>query len=280
MDEYPAPGLTADWLNAWLAAIGVTVLLPDARLRWTNDPLPQAVFHLPDDSDPLPDLIAAALPTVDDHRNLTIADLPRRVKLDTFRSKACVERSTGGWSLASSLTDLAEARDDEATHGPLDPPAPRGETLYTRLVACRSDLNNGAPKKIEASLLGMATRRSMNGLGFDFRRLSPGTNAVDPAVECLAFEALRLFPTRGNGRVARQRGWTSHESQRGAFRWPAWKPPLDHWAIDGLLDSFQALGYRADARTRLGVTATFHSVPYRKKTEMDSTRGYASERIW
>lgn len=29
MAEGLAPGLTADWLNAWLAAIGVTVLVPE-----------------------------------------------------------------------------------------------------------------------------------------------------------------------------------------------------------------------------------------------------------
>ena len=34
--RHEAPGLPADWLNGWLAAIGVTVLIPGARLRWTG----------------------------------------------------------------------------------------------------------------------------------------------------------------------------------------------------------------------------------------------------
>jgi len=38
-----APGLTADWLNAWLAAIGVTVLVPQARL---SDPFPNSTNPL------------------------------------------------------------------------------------------------------------------------------------------------------------------------------------------------------------------------------------------
>jgi len=47
MGDLLAPGLTADWLNAWLAAIGVTVLVPGIRLGWSADPLPVAHFDIP-----------------------------------------------------------------------------------------------------------------------------------------------------------------------------------------------------------------------------------------
>jgi hypothetical protein len=59
---------------------------------------------------------------------------------------------------------------------------------------------------------------------------------ADPVVELLTFAALLLFPVRGNGRRIRQRLWTDNSTRRGAFQWIAWRPALDRWGIDALLD--------------------------------------------
>lgn len=281
MAEYPAPGLTADWLNAWLAAIGITVLLPDAKLLWTDDPLPKAIFTLPDDSEPLAERVAAALPSPTEIDQLAIAGMGRKVWLAEYQMRAAGARATNDSSMSSSVTDLALDKDGLAEHGPLDPPAPRGETLFTRLVACRRDLDDRVQPAVTATLAGTAERRPMNGLGFDYRRLRPppANNTVDPMVECLAFDALKLFPVRGNGRVGRQRGWTAPGGTPGAFTWVSWRPPLDVWAIDALMDEFYTSHSGVEARSK-GVTAVFSSVPYQRRSDSDVTRAYASERIW
>ena len=63
--RHEAPGLPADWLNGWLAAIGVTVLIPGARLCWTDDGVPSAVFETDEPVD-LAKVVADALPTLRD----------------------------------------------------------------------------------------------------------------------------------------------------------------------------------------------------------------------
>ena len=39
--ERECPGLPAEWINGWLAAVGTTVLDSELRLSWTMDPSPQ-----------------------------------------------------------------------------------------------------------------------------------------------------------------------------------------------------------------------------------------------
>ena len=60
MAEVKCPGLPAFWLNAWLAAVGATVLVPRIRLRWTGDRTPVAVLSS-EDGDPV-ELLASSWP--------------------------------------------------------------------------------------------------------------------------------------------------------------------------------------------------------------------------
>lgn len=274
MDEHPAPGLTADWLNAWLAAIGVSVLLPDARLRWTDDPLPQAMFHLPRDSHPLPDRIAAALPTVDDIGGWVISQIDGKVRsTSTYRDLADVARAARDDTLSMMVTDLGDAATDGSLpKAPFDPPVPAGRTLSWRLSRAAESISPES-ERVAATLGGTAPRDGGNGLGFDYRRIGSGTDSL---VEVLAFEGLRLFPVRGDGHRARQRGWTAGVMTRRAFRWPVWSEPLDRWAIDAVLDIAATNGNRVGSP----VTGMFGSVPYKVTSVADPTRGYASERIW
>jgi len=288
-----APGLTADWLNGWLAAVGVTVLVPGAKLRWSEDALPVAELQVPGDRS-VAQLITAGLPRPEAIEELAIAKqhVRRNVPLETYRDRAAVTRRTHDFSLAASLTDLLEKLDEnDLPHSPFDPPAPKGRTLHDRVGACVNAIfvSDDAPRKVGATLDGTAIRVKMNGLGFDYRRLDApaqpnGDNFVDPVAEILAFHALALFPVRGNGGTERARGWVGPASRRHSFSWPAWSSPLDRWAIDALLDRAHAVissrSYPEVALRRLGVTALFATVAYRTDSRSDPTRAYASERLW
>ena len=164
MSPFEAPGLTADWLNAWLAAIGVTVLLPEVHLSWSDDAIPYAQLHAPDVSG-LADLLAERLPTEGSLAESTIARnlegtthaFGRNVTLEAFRERARVERPSGTHELAASVTDLRFDRDIDQLnlpHGAFDPPAPRGETLWSRAAACVHMLgaDPALPGRIDQSL--------------------------------------------------------------------------------------------------------------------------------
>lgn len=281
-DHLTARGLPSDWLNSWLAAIGVTALIPAVRLTWTDDAIPVAQFHgVPD----LVDRLHAALPSVEALAASPIArkleghrEMPRNFDLTVWEDRAQVERVSGHWHLAASATDLVDLEEGAALpHSPFDPPMPRGITLHDRVVACRDAVEDA--EQVRASLNGAGRMVQTNGLGFDTRRLptaveSAGKVFVDPVVELLAFYALPLFPARGAGRgnEVRARGWTDRPSQEGAFRWAAWRPLLGRWGVDAFLDRF----YRGDGRH---VLAMYESVPYRPSGTSDTTRAYASKRV-
>lgn len=111
--RYEAPGLTADWLNGWLAAIGVTVLLDGVRLSWADRPVPFAVFEMDEEID-LVQALAESLPTEQTLADSTIArklpeamyEFPRKVTLESFRERAALERRMHGSHLATSVSDL------------------------------------------------------------------------------------------------------------------------------------------------------------------------------
>lgn len=312
-----ARGLTGDWLNGWLAAVGATVLVPQLRVAWTPEPVPTAVFHLGDPGGVGP-ILADALLDNAGLQQLAIArvhpdaarDLTRKVDLGAFADRAQLARSRDlhphDRSLEASLTDLVDIeKTGEVAHGPFDPAAPRGTTLFDRLVACRAALDNPTFRGdadligiIAASLGGRGRRYQTNGLGFDYRRAASGVYGaaevhVDPVVECLAFFGLGMFPVRGDGRTARQRGFTAAQSKRGAFRWPCWTEPLDAWAVDAMLDRFyDAIHIRRAEDTaglrpagiparlrRLGITAIFGSVYQDPRGSADTYRAFASERV-
>lgn len=282
-----APGFAGDWLNGWLAAIGVTVLLDDVRLSWTGGPSPIARFHH-DGTSPVAARILAALPDVDWFTQRPFAAARRKVDLDTFQAAAAKSREERDDHLAPFVTDLlADSGTEKARlldlgdlrHGPLDPPAPKGTTIIDRAAACRRALGDASEARILETLRGIAARSQMNGLGFDIRRLAVGSQPdakvmVDVVIECLCFVAARVFPFRGDGRRTRLRGWEG-PPRRGAFVWPVWSEPLDAWAVDALVDVFSA--DRKAAQARYSVCGGFALVPFEPSGKSDTTRGYASE---
>lgn len=288
MNTYDAPGLTANWLNGWLAAIGVTVLVEGVRLAWSNDAVPHARFE--GATGTILDEIASKLPCEETlaqsviARNLAGAEhpFPRNVSIEAYLERVRIERSVRQGMLAASVTDLrAEVDPKSLDHGAFDPAAPRGETLWSRAVACaRAVPDDERADMLAATLAGRGVRKQLNGLGFDCRRLPAGVHATgaiskifaDPVIELLCWEALRMFPTRGNGKRVRQRGWSERSTRRGAFVWFAWKPFLDRWAIDALLDLDDS------ARRRFLIEA-YRSVPYQPGGTADPTRAYFGERI-
>ena len=298
MGDLVARGLPADWLNGWLAAVGVTVLVPGTRLAWTDDPVPRACFSWPSDEE-LPELIARHLPATEELDELVIAGLPQNMKVDQYQEAAGRERQRREPGLGILATDLdlgTRAPDAPLATGPFNVGAPRGETLFTRLRACRRALD-GEPvdRQVAATLAGRGRRHDTNGLGFDYRRISASVakearKLVDPVVECLCFYGLQLHPMGGNGTSVWQRGWIDRPDRRRAFVWPVWTRPhlLDRWAVDALLD----IVYRDSRRQaqdgrfrvipslrRLGVSGLYGSIPFERTGSSDATRGYASERV-
>jgi len=291
IEVVPCPGLSANWLNAWLAAIGITVLLPGVQLAWTDDPIPSALISASDDHLPLAPALANALPTEADLRELTIArpkdrgypEFSRRVDLPTFAARARLERLRHDGFLSASVTDLLDPLPAEGLpHSPLDPPMPRGVTLWERAVSCRQDLLHPT-EDISRTLHGRGRRVSNNGLGFDIRRLSAGASSgdtrVDPALELLAFLALPLFPIRGDGHRDLTRCWSGPPTRKGAFAWCGWSQPLDRWAIDALVDLLPRAKSDTGLASRLRLSSWFQSVPYQASGTSDTTRAYASQRV-
>jgi hypothetical protein len=270
-----------------MAAIGVTALVPGVRLCWTDAGIPFAVFETARPVD-LPKVVAEALPTSETLASSVIArtlpgtqhDFSRNVPIAAFRERAVVERRAGEGILAASVSDLSvDVKLDNLEHGAFDPPAPQGRTLWSRAAACARALAKSADiaQRVQDTLSGSGQREELNGLGFDARRLPGGMHPArdvgvyaDPVAELLVFSALPLFPVRGNGRRIRQRLWTDSSTKRGAFQWIAWRPALDCWGIDALLDlPPRDVGGLALAR--------YQVVPYRPSDPNDR-RAYFAER--
>jgi len=290
MHEEHAPGLSVDWLNGWMAAIGVCVLLPGARLSWTGDPVPTARFLVPGEAS-LPQLVAQHLPSEEQLGKLAISrrldgrlELPRTVTLAAYTDRVDIERKTRDASVSSTLTDLVDDNQlDDLPHSPFDPAVPRGITLWERVISCRQAIED-AVEHLAATFAGKGRRVAANGLGFDARRLVAGVQEadkrVDPVVELLAFLALPLFPMRGNGKQgdqARARGWQGPAGRTASFRWCAWSPYLDRWGIDALVDLLSEARQDPASAKRLGITAWYHTVPYRWLSTSDTTRAYGAE---
>lgn len=279
-----ATNYSADWINAWLAAIGITVAVEGVRLYWSQDPVPCARFESAYAD--LPAVVYERLPAAEYLAKLPIArqlegraDFPRKVTLDAFRDRVDLEREAPESALAISVTDLVAPRskarpEDGLHHSAFDVTVPKGITLWQRANACRQAVT--CPSMVAQSLCGHPPRVKTNGLGFDVRRIPSrsdgGDNYVDPVVELLAFLGLSLFPVRADARRVRTRGWSSSAKERGAFRWAAWRLPRDRWSIDAWLDRFHA-----NLGTDVG--PVFQSVPYRPVGASDTTRGYASEPV-
>lgn len=305
------PGLPAEWINGWLAAVGTTVLDPEMRLSWTPDPSPIAVLHHPDKE-------AVAALTEAWPSSTRLDDMPldvdrsgdrplkRNPDVEIFRKR--VKTASGhqdAWTLTSTLTDLAIGPKGTASHGLFDPPVPKGLVLYERLVEVHSRAlgdDQELDGRMSASFDGVPNLTACNGLGFDVSRLPTRSELkrklvfVDPIVEVLAFFGLALLPVRGNGvrlrqERVRQRGYGIGGRRENTFVWPAWRHPLDRWGIDALLDTWhqtwkpQKRDDGIEWRTsrfdwdKLGVHAGWATRSYRGTDRNDITKGFSSQRI-
>ena len=294
------PGLCADSVLGWLAAVGTTVLDKRLRLHWTTDAAPFAV--LSSNKDPFNTLFDAWLDGV------LLNDMPispnwmrgsqpmkRNVPVESFRERAkMARRHRHSWVLSSTMTDLQVGKGGIVEHGPFDPPVPQGLTLHDRLLNLHKTLAKSLRKPFMDSLLGQAPRVQGNGLGFDHARLGSladetDRRLIDPVVEVLAFFGLSLFPVRGDGvdvrpelQKGRQRGWLPFDDNGTTiqrFVWPAWSQPLDSAGIDALLDAWRPVRIDRNAKL-LGIHSGWQSVEYEGKSKKDiSTKAYGSMRL-
>ncbi len=299
MVEVICPGLPASWLNAWLAAVGTTVLDSRIRLRWTTERTPTAVLCA-DETDPVAAL-AAAWPDQRELASMPIAErwkepppLPRKVSVDAFVARARASRGhRHSWTLSSTMTDLSVDQNREVAHAPFDPAGPGTiKWLHHRLLKVHREVEPSVDR-LKDSLFGTAQRVKDNGLGFDLTRMGSQSDAsamsVDPVVEVLAFYALALLPVRGTGtdRSVRgsaypsvvQRGWLRIPGSRREhrFMWPTWSASLDCPAIDALLDLWEP--HRKSGWARVGVHAAWQSVQFKPRATADTTRGFGAGRV-
>ena len=249
MTQVTCPGLPADWINGWLAAVGATVLDARIRLHWTTDSGPLAVLSAAE-VDPVAALVES-WPDMALLSDLPIAqcweeagEVRRKVPVEAFVTRARAARGHRySWTLSSTMTDLCVDENGEVAHAPFDPAGP-GPTkwLHHRLMKVHGQVEPSA-ERIRDSFAGKAVRVKDNGLGFDQTRLgslSDGTSIwTDPIVEELAFFGLAILPVRGRGAdrrldryadvAERQRGWRKIPGSRDPrrFNWPAWRQPLD-----------------------------------------------------
>ena len=304
------PGLPAEWVNGWLAAVGATVLDPQLELHWSTGPSPVAVMRHPL-LDPA-EAIAAAWPDT-----TRIAEMPlaanragcitlnkndkRSVAVEAFTERVSATRGhRDAWTLTSTITDL-ETHNGAVNHGPFDAAGPGTiKWLHHRLTKVHAHTPNTLPELVKAvseTLDGISLPSpNENGLGFDFYRIPDRarhgiSNQTHPLVEVLAFFGLALLPVRGDGirrpefHRARQRG---HDiaTNRG-FLWPAWSQPLNRYAIDALLDQWHRTWlnpqqhHRRTAATwrQLGIHAAWRTTPYQPASSSDNTRGFNSELV-
>ena len=179
MVEVICPGLPASWLNAWLAAVGTTVLDSRIRLRWTTEHTPRAVLCA-DEVNPV-EVLAASWPDRDGLTAMPITErwkdtppLPRKVSVDAFVARA---RATRGhrhsWTLSSTMTDLSVDENREVAHAPFDPAGPGTDQVAAPSLAEGSSRRLNRPiERLTDSLCGKSTARVKdNGLGFDLTRM-------------------------------------------------------------------------------------------------------------
>lgn len=298
MPRTNCPGLPADWLNGWLAAVGATVLDSRIRLHWTAD-THRAVLSA-ENVEPT-EAVVESWPDAELLKDLPIAEnwngagrLQRKVSVGAFAERA---RSARGhrysWALSSTMTDLCIDENGEVAHAPLDPAGPGTiKWLHHRLMKVHSKVEPTI-ERIRDSFEGRAVRVKDNGLGFDQTRLGSQSDEndkyVDPVVETLAFFGLAILPVRGNGvdqRLSRfpparetQRGWLTIPGERHdrRFTWPAWSQPLDCAGIDALMDIWKPMHGRRSAWTRIGVQAGWRSVRLMPRGSNDVTRAFGAE---
>lgn len=302
MAEVTCPGLSANWVNGWLAAVGATVLEPRIRLHWSRDATPVAVISS-QDGDPV-DALVPAWPSSAMLADLPVAEnwpkagtehgvrLQRKVPVAALRARMRKARAHPfSWTLTSTMTDLCVDKAGNAGHAPFDPAGP-GTTKWLHHRLTKAHAHVDPPSEwICRCLAGRGRRVEDNGLGFDQTRVGSQADKsgkwIDPVVEVLAFFGLALLPARGEGvdlrlspsaeLTVRQKGWLKPARAERHFFWPAWKQPLDRNGIDALLDAWNP----EERRTwhRYGVHAAWKSVRFMRTSDADATRAYGARRL-
>jgi len=299
LQEVTCPGLPASWVNAWLAAVGATVLDSRIRLHWSVNGKPMAVLSAVEIC-PI-DALLESWPTKNFLDDLPIAEywredgpVRRKVSVEDFTQRTRLARGHPySWTLSSTMTDLCVDKNGEVEHAPFDPAAP-GSTgsLHDRLKKLQKNLEI-SKNRIKNSFMGIAPRVNINGLGFDGTRLgssADGTSPfINPIIETLAFFGLKLLPVRGSGidqrydrskyTGKRQRGWlsSSNDPKILRFYWPAWSQPLDINGIDALMDVWNPTSQ--SSWEKLGIHQGWNSVMFSPTSPADKTRAYGSERL-
>lgn len=257
LECFEAPGLPADWLNAWLAAIGVTVLLPDVKLSWSDEVVPTAQFWVADMAG-FASALAGGIPKAADLKALAIAsDGPggtwgQKIKdFELYSERCAIARVNSDSTVSATVSDLGYESDGTCpARGKFCAGMEGEESLWKRLLKCTEAVESAdsPAAAIEATLSGDLRRVAWlksNGLGFDPRRMTSGTSplpsqrpTVDPVVETLVFYGICQMPVRGSGRPKSpvvQKPWRRNgNSVRLVY--PTWRDPLDRWAIDAYLD--------------------------------------------
>ena len=299
MTQMTCPGLPAEWINGWLAAVGATVLDARIRLHWMTDGVPLAVLSSAE-IDPV-DALVESWPDIALLADLPIAEnwkgagtVGRKVPVEAFVERARAARGhRWSWTLSSTMTDLCVDKNGEVAHAPFDPAGPGTiKWLHHRLMKLHEQLEPSVAR-IRDSLAGRASRVQGDGLGFDQTRLGSLSDKtspwIDPVVEELAFFGLALLPVRGPGtdrrldRSAdvrgRQRGWRKTPGSRDArcFHWPAWRQPLDSAGIDALMDTWNP--ELNPTWLRVGVHAGWRSVRFERRGSADRTSAFGAERL-
>ncbi|MCY4207976.1 MAG: hypothetical protein OXD29_08515 [Roseovarius sp.] len=296
------PGLPADWVNAWLGAVGITVLDSRLKLHWSRDATPVAVISFRD-GDPV-DALGSAWPSGAMLDDLPVAEhwrsgraehgvrLQRKVPVEALRMRMREARGHPySWTLTSTMTDLCVDKAGEAEHAPFDPAGP-GSTKWLHHRLTRAHTHVDSPLDwISSCLEGCGRRVEDNGLGFDQTRIGSQSDKVgkwtDPVVEVLAFFGLALLPAYGEGvdrrmspsasLTVQQKGWLKPAGSERHFLWPAWEQPLDRHGIDALLDAWNP--EKRQTWHRYGIHAAWKSVQFKKTSDADATRAYGAERL-
>lgn len=297
------PGLPANWVNGWLAAVGITVLEPRLWLHWSRDANPVAVISARY-ADPVDALVSAwpsgpmlaDLPVAESWTNESTNDqvrLPRKVPVEDLRVRMREARCHPySWTLTSTLTDLCVDENGEAGHAPFDPAGPGTiKWLHHRLTKAHAHIDFDSRREwIEPCLEGHGRRVADNGLGFDQTRIGSQSDETwkrtDPVVEVLAFFGLALLPVRGPGvdkrlspyadLAVRQRSWRKSANAEQHFLWPAWTQPLDRAGVDALLDTWNP--EKPQTWDRHGIHAAWMSVRF-MHSDRDMTRAYGARRL-
>ena len=150
-------GLPASWINAWLAAVGATVLSPKLRLRWTDESTPRAALSA-EEADPV-EILAAVWPARAALDKLPIAErwgdspsVARKVTVASFAGRVRAARSHPfSWTLSSTMTDLHVDASGEVVHAPFDPAGPGTiKWLHYRLVKVHGKVRPSTERLLES----------------------------------------------------------------------------------------------------------------------------------